>query len=234
MPKRLNHLLALAILMRFELWEPLYQDILEDFGFSRDRDEEAARLLWHLLKKDPKSLDLDRLDVLIRGRKVLVCGNAPGLARVLEKIRSLEDFGSMTVIAADGATSVLLKAEVHPHIIVSDLDGYVPDVIEAEKNGSIVVVHAHGDNMPALKEYVPLLKAVVGTTQSEPFEGIYNFGGFTDGDRCVFLARRFGAATIKLIGFDYEDPLVTPMKKKKLKWARRLVEMALTLSKTKT
>ena len=101
------------------------------------------------------------------------------------------------------------------------------DILAANERGSAVVVHAHGDNMAALKEYVPWLRRVLGTTQAEPIEGIYNFGGFSDGDRCVFLARRFGAAKIKIIGFDYDDPNVTPVKMMKLKWARRLVAMAL-------
>ena len=131
------------------------------------------------------------------------------------------------VIGADGATTRLLAAGVLPDVIVTDLDGFLPDILAANESGSAVVVHAHGDNMAALKEYVPRLRRVLGTTQAEPVEGIYNFGGFSDGDRCVFLARNFGASKIKIIGFDYDDPNVTPVKMMKLKWARRLVAMAL-------
>jgi len=67
----------------------------------------------------------------------------------------------------------------------------------------------------------------MGTAQCRPPPGLYNFGGFTDGDRCVFLAQELGAAKIKLVGFDYEDESVTPRKKKKLAWAKRLIEPAL-------
>ncbi|MHC1632003.1 MAG: 6-hydroxymethylpterin diphosphokinase MptE-like protein [Methanotrichaceae archaeon] len=212
--------------MRFEDWEPIYLEILDDFGFSRDRDEEAARLLSVLQNQASKS-SFDYLDDLIRNKKVLVCGNAPRLAQDLENVRSIFDLDAMTVIAADGATTLLLNAGIAPQIIVTDLDGFVPDVIAANKKGSVVVVHAHGDNIKLLKKYVPKLSKMIGTTQSRPFDEIHNFGGFTDGDRCVFLAKRFRAAEIKLIGFDYEDPDVTSMKKKKLKWARKLVDMAL-------
>jgi len=216
--------------MRFELWEPIYQEILEDFGFSREKDEAAARLLQELMQEGSGTRPLEALEKLIRGKDVLVCGNAPRLAEELEKVRSSCDLGEMTVIAADGATTCLLKKGVLPQVIVTDLDGYIPDVIAANKKGSFAVVHAHGDNMDALKKYVPKLIKMVGTTQSKPIGAIHNFGGFTDGDRCVFLARHFGAAEIKIIGFDYEDPNVTSMKKKKLKWARKLVEMALAPS----
>lgn len=90
-----------------------------------------------------------------------------------------------------------------------------------------MVVHAHGDNMDALSEEVPRLKRIIGTTQSKPLDNVYNFGGFTDGDRCVFLAQEFGARSITLIGFDFKDTNVTPLKKKKLAWAEKLINMAM-------
>ncbi len=43
----------------------------------------------------------------------------------------------------------------------------------------------------------------------------------------VFLAKELGAASIKLVGFDYEDDSVTPRKRRKLAWAKRLIELAL-------
>jgi uncharacterized Rossmann fold enzyme len=39
----------------------------------------------------------------------------------------------------------------------------------------------------------------------------------------VFLATEFGADKIELIGFDFEDEEVSAKKKKKLKWAKRLI-----------
>lgn len=222
--------------MRFEDWEPIYEAILKDSGFSREEDEEAARLLQSLLLGREGDFSVEDIESKIRGRDVLVCGNGPSLRRELEEIlkgrghsmpsetSGVED---VVVIAADGATTAILAAGVLPDVIVTDLDGFLPDIIEANKRGSAVVVHAHGDNMGALKRFVPKLTKVLGTTQSEPIEGIFNFGGFSDGDRCVFLARNFGAGKIKLIGFDYDDPDVSSVKKMKLKWAKRLVAMAL-------
>ena len=36
-----------------------------------------------------------------------------------------------------------------------------------------------------------------------PVKNVYNFGGFTDGDRSVFWAEEFGAKEIILIGMDF-------------------------------
>ena len=62
---------------------------------------------------------------------------------------------------------------------------------------------------------------------------IHNFGGFTDGDRCVFLANRFKAKKIILFGMDfgttigeYSKYVVTnkTMKIRKLHRGKKLLE----------
>jgi len=160
----------------------------------------------------------------VRGRRVVVFGNAPSLDRELDELQVKD----AVFLAADGATAVLLRRGILPDIIVTDLDGSFPDILKANREGSIAVVHAHGDNLDALCRYVPQLEGVIGTAQCRPPEGLYNFGGFTDGDRCVFLAKELGAASIKLVGFDYEDDSVTPRKRRKLAWAKRLIDLALS------
>jgi uncharacterized Rossmann fold enzyme len=210
--------------MQFDSWEPIYREILEDFGFSRERDEEAAEILSRMLP--PSGPILREACARIAGRDVIVCGNAPGLVKDIEPLQK-SSRKDCAFIAADGAAAVLLMEEIVPDIIVTDLDGPFQEILRAHDLGSIIVVHAHGDNLDALERYVPQLRRVIGTTESRPLENVYNFGGFTDGDRCVFLAKEMGAATIKLLGFDFDDPTVTPRKKKKLAWARRLIDLAL-------
>ena len=208
--------------MQFATWEPIYLAILDDFGFSMSRDEDAAKLLAELLRDLGNCLST--ADARVRGRSVVVFGNAPSLDRELDELQVKD----AVFLAADGATAVLLRRGILPDIIVTDLDGSFPDILKANREGSITVVHAHGDNLDALSRYVPLLEGVIGTTQCRPPEGLYNFGGFTDGDRCVFLAKELGAASIKLVGFDYEDDSVTPRKRRKLAWAKRLIDLALS------
>ncbi len=207
--------------MQFAAWEPQYHAILEDFGFSRARDEEAAKLLSELLRG--RKQYLLEAALRLRGRTVVVCGNAPSLEKELEDLRP----EGAAFIAADGAAGVLLRKGIVPEVIVTDLDGPIDQILQAEERGSIVVVHAHGDNLDALCACVPNLQRIIGTVQCRPPQDLHNFGGFTDGDRCVFLARELGAASIRLVGFDFEDESVTPRKRKKLAWARRLIDLAL-------
>ncbi len=51
--------------------------------------------------------------------------------------------------------------------------------------------------------YFNFEKNCIGTTQATPIGKVNNFGGFTDGDRCVFLADYFNAKKIILLGMDF-------------------------------
>ena len=46
------------------------------------------------------------------------------------------------------------------------------------------------DALPAVKKFVN----AAASTQGKPMGHVHNYGGFTDGDRCVFLADFLGAA----------------------------------------
>jgi hypothetical protein len=106
---------------------------------------------------------------------------------------------------------------------VSDLDGRISDLKLANAMCAIMVVHAHGDNIDAIQAHVPSFSAVLGTTQSLPTTNLFNFGGLTDGDRAIFLAREYGARAVSAIGFDFSDKAVSPIKRKKLQWAQWLL-----------
>ena len=208
--------------MDFAVWEPIYEQILEDFGFDRARDEKAALFLSRMLTEE-NTASLSELKAVISEKPVLVCGNAPRLRSDLSEI----NFSDFTIIAADGAAAVLMDMGIVPEVICTDLDGNSEADIEKEilacEYGSIVLIHAHGDNIDKLEKYVPRFKRFIATTQARPFDKVYNFGGFSDGDRCFFVARKFGAKKIRLAGFDFEDSDVNPIKKKKLKWAKKLM-----------
>lgn len=204
--------------MRYDEWEPYYKAILEDFGWTPEGDEAAARLLSLMLPYP--SYEMQKARELIEGKDVLVCGKAPCLKKELEGIERQK----YTIIAADGSVSTLLRHGIVPDIIVSDLDGSHRDILKANKKGAIIFAHAHADNIENIKSLVPELMNVIGTTQSEPLHNIFNFGGFSDGDRCVFIAREFNAKSIKIIGFDLDDKKVTRKKLKKLMWARKLLK----------
>jgi 2-amino-4-hydroxy-6-hydroxymethyldihydropteridine diphosphokinase len=201
--------------MEFKDWEPHYCEILSYFGFDREGDEEAARLLASLMPRD----NLLSLAALTCDNPVTVCGNAPCLKDELGKIQGV-------VFAADAASDVLDEHGIRPDAVFTDLDGASDQLLALNKEGTIVVVHAHGDNIALLKHWVPRFQGpLVGTTQSIPLPHVHNFGGFSDGDRAVFAADELGAEQITLIGFDLDDKDVEPVKRGKLIWARKLLAL---------
>lgn len=200
--------------MKFEEWEPHYKRILDFFGFDPAEDEEAARFASGMTSRD----DLELLKGLCHDKKVTVCGNAPCLKDETHLIEG-------TIIAADAAADFLFSSGIRPDVVFTDLDGCEETFIEMNTLGTVMVVHAHGDNIPLLKRWVPLFDGpLVLTTQGRPFGNIHNFGGFTDGDRAVFAAKELGASHIRIIGFDLDDTGVNPVKRGKLMIARELLK----------
>lgn len=201
--------------MQYSAWEPCYVKILAYFGFDRAGDEEAARLVSSLLDRD----NLLSLVTITDGNDVTVCGNAPCLKQDLPRVRGV-------VFAADAAAEVLDDNGIRPDAVFTDLDGATDRLLAMNREGTIVVVHAHGDNLPLLKHWVPRFTGpVVATTQAAPLPHVHNFGGFTDGDRAVFAADELGAASITLAGFDLDDRNVDPLKRGKLQIAKKLLAM---------
>jgi uncharacterized Rossmann fold enzyme len=178
-----------------------------------------------------KALATDILQKKIAGNPVMVIGSGPGLEKNIKFIKRNTKF---VKIVANGAAQALIERNIKPNIVVTDLDGNPSFLQKAEKMGSTMVVHAHGDNINRLKKLVPKFKHIIGSTQVMPVQNVYNFGGFTDGDRCVFLAEEFGAREIVLVGMELSDNVGRyskevivdiELKKKKMKAGKRLLEM---------
>jgi len=220
--------------MIYKNWEQIYKKILKDFNLKESEDKKSAELLEILLSNKP-IFPLEDLNQLIKDKQVFVFGAGPSLENSI--IKNKKHLNSVIKISADGATSALIKHAINPDIIVTDLDGNVNDQIKSNDKGSIIIIHAHGDNKDKIIKYLPEIKGkVIGTTQTDPskFKNLYNFGGFTDGDRAVFIADHFNAKKINLIGFDYNSKIGKysfsenknkKLKLKKLKWCKKLTKM---------
>jgi len=188
--------------MEMNEWWPWYERIAKAFDYSREKDQEATELLSQLLM-DRSSLIKEFSEVL-NDRKVIVFGAGPSLETDLGKVVDLNLLCHYKTVAADGATSALLSiAKTIPDIIVSDLDGPLRDLVAAVTKGSKIVIHAHGDNMELLRTSVSSFSKALGSTQVSPSRNVYNFGGFTDGDRAVFLAKAMHASSVVLAGMDF-------------------------------
>ena len=177
-------------------WESKYREILKDFGYSRKKDNQSCKLLNSLLQKKTQSTGIRDL---IKNKPVFVIGAGPSLPSC---ISILKKYKKITKIVADGATKAIIENNLKADIIVTDLDGDPKSLKKAGRTNTIMIVHAHGDNSENI-HFVKNFKNCIGTTQTKPVGKVNNFGGFTDGDRCVFLANHFKAKKIILLGMDF-------------------------------
>lgn len=202
-----------------QIWNDAYVKIREDFGYSEYMDRISSILLNRLFI----ALKFDQLDVSkFMARKCVVLGPLASSSKV--------SVGKDDVVIVAGNALESLKPDERVDFVVTDLDGDYDKLANFSKNGGIVVVHAHGDNIDKIVKLFPTLKGnVIISCQTESLDMITDFGGFTDGDRAVFFAHFLRSPFIRVVGFDFENPIAKsnsdPMiKKKKLKWAKHLID----------
>jgi 2-amino-4-hydroxy-6-hydroxymethyldihydropteridine diphosphokinase len=218
--------------LEYSRWSPLYERIRREFGFAWDREESAAQRLRTLLPPAALRRPEERLHARLGGKEAVVVGLAPHAGPPPLWRRPFSSDG-VAVVAADGAAATCLEAGIVPDVIATDLDGPVPSEITSNRRGSLVVVHAHGDNRDLLDEWVPQFPGeLAGSWAGAPQDGLLDVGGFTDGDRAAYLAESAGATRVLLWGFDFErveesDGGARARKEAKLRWAARsLAELA--------
>ena len=183
-------------------WNKWYELICHDFGFSMKDDIYSAKILNDLIHEIDK---FNISDIHIKD-KCIIFGAGPSIKKHIHFTKHNINLEEYTLIAADGTTTALMEENIIPSIIVTDLDGNINSIIEANKKGSILYVHAHGDNIDKIKRYVPKLKNIIPTTQTKPFDLLENYGGFTDGDRAVHIAvYKLKIKKIILSGMDFGD-----------------------------
>ena len=214
--------------MDLDEWLPIYRRILREFGYSPAADESAALELAKIIADRKRKPGWRSLRRILAGRSVVVSGGAIRTRRARQIAASLAG-GAATakLVCAGDSCKRFLEAGVVPDVVVTDLDGDLEAQIESSRRGSLLLVHAHGDNRPLLPVVHRLRGPVIGTCQCAPPPRLLNPGGFTDGDRAVILALESGAREVFLEGFDFSRPRPrTAAKRAKLRWARRLISRA--------
>ena len=213
-------------------WKTRFKEIRKEFGYREIDDFLSAKKLNLLLKK--RFLKKQFQD-MITDKTVLIIGAGPSLSKSLFYIKKCKN---VTKIVADGAVKALLEKNIKPDILVTDLDGDLESIKKIGRTEIPIIVHAHGDNYNKL-EIVKKFSNIFGTTQTAEFGKMKNFGGFTDGDRCVFLAEFFNAKKIILIGMDFGQEIGKyskhkiinrKIKIKKLKFGKSILEWFATKS----
>ena len=219
--------------MTMQGWKTKFKEIRREFGYREKDDYLSAKKLNSLLKK---KFSKKQLQDIITGKTVFIIGAGPSLSESLAYIKKCKN---ITKIVADGAVRALLEKNMKPDILVTDLDGDLDSIKKIGRTKTPIIIHAHGDNYDRL-EIVEKISNTVGTTQTEAFDKMENFGGFTDGDRCVFLAEFFKAKKIVLVGMDFGQEIGKyskhkvinrKIKIKKLKFGKKILEWFASKSK---
>ena len=216
-------------------WNSRYSEILEEFNYQKRDDVDSAKILESMLVDKNQ---VKKIHALIKNQDVFIVGAGPSLSSA---IPVLKRFKKTVKIVADSAVKPLVDNGITPDIVVTDLDGDEKTFRRIGKSKIIFVVHAHGDNISKLI-LIENFKNCIGTTQGKPFGKIQNFGGFSDGDRSVFLASHFNARKIILFGMDFGNRIgkfsntkasERTVKIKKLRKARSLLEWLAVKTKSK-
>ena len=192
--------------MDFNEWEGWYKEILDTLGFSREGDENTAALLDKILDEKGCLTIEEFSDEIMKKKdtsKFIVVGAGPSIKKHIKYVKENYDLNDYLIVSADGATTAMLEDDLVPDIVATDLDGKMEDLLAANSLGSYFVIHAHGDNEELIVKWTTSFDKILGTTQSKPVGHLYNFGGFTDGDRAMFFTLALGCEEMILAGMDF-------------------------------
>ena len=195
-----------------EWWWSFQNRIDDQFGFSRIREDVASHLASRVFTQKGD------ISNQVKGRDLIIVGAA---------VNSFTDIPESNLLVADGAVRACLERGVIPEFIITDLDGYISDVIWASEHGSKVIVHCHGDNLSALYQYSSNIRPIC-VTSTYPSAGTFCWGGFTDGDRALMMLLSLNCKSIQLLGFDFSrigdyTGRYSPRKLEKLEWAQKII-----------
>ncbi|MDW8063630.1 MAG: DUF115 domain-containing protein [Candidatus Caldarchaeum sp.] len=193
--------------MKTTEWLEHYEKIVKTLGIDPEKDIQSARLLSQIISG--RSATRKELAAVLRKKAfAVVFGAAPSLEYDLDMFLRFFEPGDASVVAVDGAVKAFQELGVRPDVVVTDLDGGEEALLKASLQDVFLVVHAHGDNADKIIQLVPRLRGkILGTTQTEPVGVLENFGGFTDGDRAVFMCEEIGVGTIVVAGMDFEGEI---------------------------
>lgn len=224
-----------------------YQKIVREFQFEPKEDQRARDILFKMIQSKKRHWKVEEIleefkRKIEENNALLIYGCGPSLEDSVEKIIASQGksiFKRFINLAADGASVFLRERELPLEGIFTDLDG----ITEKEFTyGEYLIVHAHGDNIDKLKSFKSHIiekKNVIATTQVEPKLGVFNPGGFTDGDRILYFIKNLinPDQILYLVGMDFketvgkyskpyknEDFTASQIKRKKLQVAIELIE----------
>ncbi|MFQ3343942.1 MAG: hypothetical protein ACKVI6_00465 [Candidatus Poseidoniales archaeon] len=196
----------------------IQSEIRKFFNWDLQEDIDSAVNLLHLVENLPPEnwtrINRNRtlLDIIKKlnnnKNKIVIVGAAITTDNIIQMLKSDNLF-----VAADGAAGVFsaLPDELIDMAwsrlvcVVSDADGGI-GTENAFKKGIPIILHAHGDNQHSWRNFLTLdinniqnTKIVLTHQIPQKIEGMYNIGGFTDGDRAACFVRSTGISNEKII-----------------------------------
>ena len=193
-----------------------YKGIIALLDFSEVEDVKSRDIMHDILSQREYNLEYNILHLeklFLKFTKIMIFGGGPDAEYFVNYIHENRDFKNLSenvlIIAVDGITELLYENRIIPDIIFTDLDGiFLETINRPEFKKTSFIIHAHGDNIKKIKIFGKFLhssKYLIGTTQVETKIPIINHGGFTDGDRALFLISNFLKEhhNVYIFGFDF-------------------------------
>ena len=230
----------------------IQNEVREYFGWTEEDDIESAVSMLRRVEdstvgiwaRHNRAATLSKIfrRIVIREARVAILGAAVEP----DEIASVLD-GPRLIVAADGAVGAISempaslseKAWSRVVFVVSDADGG-EGTYQAVRRSIPFVLHAHGDNredwdcLLGLAEEQTHPPELVLTHQTQnPIDGMYNPGGFTDGDRAACFLTALGARkeNVKLLGTRsdivgrWSGDTEKSSKLQKLQWMKLILEI---------
>ncbi len=199
----------------------IQDEVREYFGWNEEDDKDSAVSMLRRVEdstvgiwaRHNRAATLSKIfrRIVIREARVAILGAAVEP----DEIASILDSPTL-IVAADGAVGAISempaslseKAWSRVVCIVSDADGG-EGTYQAVRRSIPFVLHAHGDNREDWEGLLGLAEEQTNPSElllthqtQNPIDGMYNPGGFTDGDRaaCFLTALGVHIENIKLLG----------------------------------
>ena len=229
------------------------QDEIRDFfGWNLNDDlQSTKKLLYRIDNSNIKNWETSNreknlCDIIEQmnstDKKIIIIGAAATSSEILKILKKNNFF-----VLADGAGAVFStlddnskkEAWARSLCVISDGDGG-KGLTQAIQQEVPLILHAHGDNVPSWTKTIDYIlskdiemKIVLTHQTPRKIDGMYNFGGFTDGDRAVCFVHSNGIPKERIAMVGTRTDIVgkwsgitdKELKLSKLKWMEKVLQI---------
>jgi len=229
------------------------QDEIRDFfGWNLSDDlHSTEKLLYKVDNSNVNSWKISNreknlFDIIERmsstDKKIVIVGAA---VTSLEIIKILKNNNFLVLADGAGAVFSTLDHELEEEAwsrslcVISDGDGG-SGLTKAIQKEIPLILHAHGDNILSWTKVIDYIlssdiemKIVLTHQLPKKIDGMYNFGGFTDGDRAVCFVHSIGVPKERIVMIGTRTDIVgkwsgitdKELKLSKLKWMEKVLQI---------